>query len=148
LQEPAIEQGDCAEQLYFANIDNLVGRASITGSQGCLEDRSSLLVCFERRFCPATRSSAETVNTAKKKTSTNTVTYAYPAFLSSLPDAFKHAGGQYNARDTKLFEEFGDGCGWLEYPGHSSIGPDSLLFEAEDSCMLMMFSSIPVISRC
>src|SRR5260370_39074726 len=89
-------------------------------------------VCLEAPLLLAVRSRAETVNTAKK-TSTNRVNIPSPSpFSVHFLHALKHAAGQYNARNSKLFKEFGTDAAGLEYACHSSIGPDSLFLEAED----------------
>src|SRR5258707_6380690 len=89
-------------------------------------------VCFEAPVLLAVRRRAETANTAKK-TSTNSINISSPSpFSVHFLHALKHAGGQYNARDTKLLEEFGTYAAGLEDAGHSSIGPNSFLLEAED----------------
>src|SRR3981189_584207 len=89
-------------------------------------------VCFEAPLRLAVRSRAETVNTAKK-TSTNSNNISSPSpFSVHFLHALKHTAGQYNARNAKLFKEFGADAAGLEYSRHSSIGPDSLFLEAED----------------
>src|SRR6266478_8559332 len=89
-------------------------------------------VCFEAPVLLAVRRRAATVNTAKK-TSIISVNISSPSpFSVHFLHALKHAGGQYNARDTKLFEEFGTNAAGLEDTSHSSIGADSLFLETED----------------
>src|SRR5438270_6998877 len=88
-------------------------------------------VCFETPLLPATSSRAQSVNTAKKtSTISNNISSPSPFSVHFL-HAFEQAAGQYDARNTKLFKEFGSDAAGLEYTGHSSIGPDSLLFETE-----------------
>src|SRR5260370_18749919 len=89
-------------------------------------------VCFEAPVLLAVRRRAATANTPKK-TSINSINISSPSpFSVHFLHALKHAAGQYNARNSKLFEEFGTDATGLEYTGHSSIGADSLLLEAED----------------
>src|SRR5258705_9487161 len=89
-------------------------------------------VCLEAPLLLAVRSRAETANTAKK-TSINRVNISSPSpFSVHFLYALKHAGGQYYARDTKLFEEFGTDAAGPEFAGHSPIGSDSLFLETED----------------
>src|SRR5258706_13864856 len=89
-------------------------------------------VCFEAPVLLAVRRRAETANTPKK-TSINSINISSPSpFSVHFLHALKHAAGKDNARNSKLFEEFGTDAAGLEYTGHSSIEAYSLLLKAED----------------